>query len=97
MKKESQDKQNNTPIGFSTMTSSVEFAHNYNSWILKEFAPFFGEQILEIGTGQGNFKNLVHNSCSTYVSIDIDDEVIARAKERDSNGIYLNLSIIDTN
>ena len=78
------------------MTSSVEFADNYNNWILHEFRPFLGKNILEIGTGQGNFKKLLGKSYSTYISIDIDDEVVQRAKIRDPEGNYLTLSITDS-
>jgi len=96
MKREYQSRQGNTPTGFSTMTSSVEFADNYNNWILNEFRPFLGKNILEIGTGQGNFKKLLGYSYSTYISIDIDDKVVQRAKIRDPEGNYLTLSITDS-
>ncbi|NOU18339.1 MAG: class I SAM-dependent methyltransferase [Bacteroidales bacterium] len=95
MKRESQNNQGTIPTGFSTMTSSVEYADNYNSWILKEYKPFIGKNILEIGTGQGNFKKYLKSSCSNYVSIDIDGDVINRAIQRDPEGIYLNISITD--
>ena len=72
MKGEFQNIINKSPTGFSTMTSSIEYVDNYNSWILDEFQPYLGKDILEIGTGQGNFKRLLFNIYSNYVSIDID-------------------------
>jgi SAM-dependent methyltransferase len=75
--------------GFETMASSMEFVDNYNHWILGKFAPFKGKRILEIGTGQGNFRKILEPGSDCYVSIDIDEDVIRRAQERDPGGNYL--------
>ncbi len=74
--------------GFETMADSMEFANNYNNWILSKFLPYTGNTLLEIGTGQGNFKKYLEANVKTYVSLDIDEKVIERAKERDPEGIY---------
>jgi SAM-dependent methyltransferase len=74
--------------GFATMTDSIEFANNYNRWILSRFVPFAGKTLVEIGTGQGNFKKYLEGTVETHVSLDIDEKVIERAKERDPNGAY---------
>lgn len=74
--------------GFSTMSSAIEFADNYNNWILQIFQPYIKKNILEIGTGQGNFRRYLP-SAETYVSIDIDPQVVARATSRNPQGIYL--------
>lgn len=75
--------------GFETMSPAMEFVDNYNNWILSKFKPFFGETLLEIGTGQGNFKKYVSEWIKNYVSIDIDEEVVKRAQERDKDGNYI--------
>lgn len=75
--------------GFETMADSMEFADNYNNWILSKFMPFVGENLLEIGTGQGNFKKYLNGKVKLHVSIDIDADVIKRAKQRDPEGHYL--------
>ena len=75
--------------GFKTMASSMEFADNYNNWIINKFNPYIGSSLLEIGTGQGNFKKYLSHRVKQYVSIDIDEKVIKRAKERDSGGNYI--------
>jgi SAM-dependent methyltransferase len=75
--------------GFETMAESMEFADNYNNWILHDFKKYMGTSLLEIGTGQGNFKKYVSGSVKSYASIDIDDDVIKRAKERDPQGNYI--------
>lgn len=74
--------------GFETMADSMEFADNYNNWILDKFNPYIGENILEIGTGQGNFKKYLKDKVKLHVSVDIDEDVITRARQRDPNGFY---------
>lgn len=37
----------------------MSFAPNYHKWILDEFMPFIGKDILEVGAGTGNFSKLV--------------------------------------
>jgi SAM-dependent methyltransferase len=75
--------------GFETMASAMEYVDNYNNWILGKFRPFTGKHFLEIGTGQGNFKKMLQPISDSYVSIDIDEDVISRARARDPQGTYL--------
>jgi 2-polyprenyl-3-methyl-5-hydroxy-6-metoxy-1,4-benzoquinol methylase len=75
--------------GFETMASAMEFVDNYNNWILGKFKPYTGKKFLEIGTGQGNFKKMLAPGADSYVSIDIDKEVIERAAGRDPGGTYI--------
>ena len=74
--------------GFETMADSMEFEDNYNNWILNNFNPYLGKNLLEIGTGQGNFKKYLKNKFKLHVSIDIDEDVIMRARQRDPEGFY---------
>jgi SAM-dependent methyltransferase len=74
--------------GFETMAESMEFADNYNNWVLSKFLPYTGSTLLEIGTGQGNFKKYLQKNVKTYVSLDIDEKVIERARQRDPQGHY---------
>ena len=75
--------------GFETMAESMEFADNYNNWILGKFQNYMGKSLMEIGTGQGNFRKYVSGNVSSYASLDIDEDVIRRAKERAPKGNYL--------
>ncbi len=80
--------------GFASMSNSAEFATNYHKWILEKFKPFIHGNILEIGTGRGYFKkNLKTNG--HFVSIDIDKEIIANAKNNEPEGIYFLADISD--
>lgn len=84
--------------GFSTMTSAIEFADNYNNWILEKFSPFIGNSVMEVGTGQGNFKRYLSKyEVDYYLSLDIDSDVIRRAKERDPEGNYMIADIAEDN
>lgn len=77
------------------MSSAIEFADNYNTWIVDAFKVYIGTSILEIGTGQGNFKQYFSRA-KTYVSIDISQEVIERASQRDTSGKYVQADISDS-
>lgn len=88
---------NDTPLGFKTMTSSIEFANNYNSWIVERAKPFISGNLLEVGTGQGNFKKIIQPYVKKYFSTDIDVEVIERAKNRDPKGNYFVADVSNKN
>jgi SAM-dependent methyltransferase len=38
---------------------AMSFASNYHKWILDEFRPFLGENIVEVGAGTGSFSELL--------------------------------------
>lgn len=82
----------NNSQGFATMSSAIEYADNYNLWILGLFAEYIGQSLLEIGTGQGNFKRYLPQ-LQHYISTDVDAEVIARAQQRDPEGIYIQADV----
>ena len=62
--------------GFATMSSSIESADNYVAWMLGKFLPFFGTQLLEIGTGWGNFRRHIP-PVELFVSVDLDEKIAA--------------------
>lgn len=79
---------NTNATGLATMTSSVEFIDNYNQWMIKKFQPYLGTRLLEIGTGHGNFKKFFP-SLVQYISVDINEEVVRRAKEKYPEDIFI--------
>lgn len=81
-------------IGTSTMSSAVEFANNYNQWVLSKFQKYISGNILEVGTGKGVFKKWIKPTDS-FVSIDIDKVIIDNAKRKDPNGIYFQADIAE--
>ena len=82
--------------GFNTMSSAIKKADNYNQWILQYFRSYLGDSLLEIGTGFGNFRRHLYD-IKQYVSVDIDTEVIERAKKADMSGDYFVADVADKN
>ncbi|RKZ80546.1 MAG: hypothetical protein DRR19_23445 [Candidatus Parabeggiatoa sp. nov. 1] len=41
---------------------AMSFANNYHLWILKEFKPFLGKHLVEVGAGIGDFSKLLINT-----------------------------------
>ena len=60
--------------GFKTMANSIEFADNYSRWIVSKIRPYIKNSILEVGTGQGNYKVIYDQYADEYYYIDIDGE-----------------------
>lgn len=44
---------------FGRDLEAMSFAKNYHRWILNEFRPFIGKNLLEVGAGTGNFSELL--------------------------------------
>ncbi len=69
------------------MASEIESSVNYNRWIFSKFKNCIGKNILEIGPGFGNLSNYI-SDFKTYVVLDIDENVINRAKEINNKRTY---------
>ncbi|MEK6755109.1 MAG: class I SAM-dependent methyltransferase [Bacteroidota bacterium] len=57
-------------------------ASHYNEWIYDLMRPFLGRHVLEFGAGIGNHTPNLLRDGRTVVSIDIDQELIRRHRER---------------
>lgn len=44
---------------FGRDLEAMSFAQNYHEWIADEFAPYFGEEVAEVGAGSGDFTDLI--------------------------------------
>lgn len=73
---------------YSTMSSAIGDADNYTGWIVDVFQPYVGHNLLEIGTGFGNYRQHFPD-VEKYTSVDIDSEAIARAAAGDPAGKYV--------
>jgi len=51
----------------SNELSALTFAHNYYSWIFKEFSAYVGKVILEVGAGIGTFSSFLLRAHSDRV------------------------------
>lgn len=38
---------------------AMSFAYNYQKWIIDEFEPYFGRNVVEVGAGVGNFSSML--------------------------------------
>lgn len=47
------------PVYIGKDLEAMSFAANYHRWILREFRPFIGRRIVEVGAGTGNFSRLL--------------------------------------
>jgi SAM-dependent methyltransferase len=50
---------NEKPQYFGKDLEAMSFAKNYHGWILKEFQPFLGDVVAEVGAGTGNFSQIL--------------------------------------
>ncbi len=73
---------------YSTMSAAIGDADNYTGWIVDVFRPYVGRNLLEIGTGFGNYRRHFPD-VEKYTSVDIDAEAIARAAASDPAGRYV--------
>jgi SAM-dependent methyltransferase len=73
---------------YSTMSLAIGDADNYTGWIVDVFQPYVGRNLLEIGTGFGNYRQHFPD-IAKYTSVDIDSEAIARAAVGDPAGTYV--------
>ena len=44
---------------FGRDLEAMSFARNYHEWIADEFAPYFGEEVAEVGAGSGDFTEFI--------------------------------------
>lgn len=63
---------------YATMSSAIQEAQNYVRWIVDSFRPYFGQRLLEIGTGYGNYRAAIEtaaqaNPSGRYIHADIAD------------------------
>ncbi len=77
------------------MSSAIGEAYNYVAWIVDAFRPFIGSDLLEIGTGFGNYRRLLP-PLRRYAGADIDPAAVARAAVTDPGGRYAAADIATT-
>lgn len=61
---------------------NLKRANHYNAWIFSQLLPHLGQDVLEVGCGNGNFTQLLAQQCSKVVAIDINEEYVNLAKAR---------------
>ncbi len=78
---------NTEVVGYKTMSSAISEATGYTKWICDAIRPYVGSRVLEVGTGNANYREYLPN-IQRFFSVDIDSHVIADAKKKDAAGEY---------
>ena len=52
-------KTNERPIYFGRDLDAMTYANNYYKWIINEIRPYFGDELAEVGAGNGNISELL--------------------------------------
>lgn len=79
--------------GDATFSSAMAAAGNYRRWQVDIFRPWLGESVLEVGIGDGGFRDLL--GAREYVGLDLDAELIERARASRTGGDYVQADIED--
>ena len=69
---------------------NLKQADRYNNWIFQQIEPYLGENVLEVGCGNGNFTVFLAEKCDRsapdktvrLVAVDIDSQFVTLCKER---------------
>jgi trans-aconitate methyltransferase len=70
-------------------------ANRYNDWIFTQIVADLGENILEVGCGNGNFTELLASQCHEVTAIDINPEYIQLAQTRLKERSRIKLLVAD--
>lgn len=74
--------------GLATMSPAMADVRNYTRSIVRFFAPYIGQSLLEIGIGFGNFREHLP-PLERHIAVDIDPEAEARARRRGMSHRYV--------
>lgn len=61
---------------------NLKQADRYNNWIFEQIQPHLGNNVLEVGCGNGNFTVFLAQQCDRVLAVDLDSEFIKLAKAR---------------
>ncbi len=78
--------------GKQTFSSSIEDATNYSNWIVNTFARYYGNSCMEVGFGHGGYRPYLPDHIE-YVGLDIDAEVVSKARQREPGTLFVEADI----
>lgn len=61
---------------------NLKTASNYNSWIFSQIQPWLGNDVLEVGCGNGNFSEFLAHHCQRLVAVDLDETYVNLTQQR---------------
>lgn len=76
------------PTGRATMSSSISEAENYHRYLLNTLKPYLGKRIWEVGSGFGQYTDMLLDDGYTVLATDIDTELLEQldAKKNQHEG-----------
>ena len=60
---------------------NLKLADRYNNWIFEQIKPHLGNNVLEVGCGNGNFTLFLAQQCDRVTGIDINSNYVELAKK----------------
>ena len=66
---------------FGRDLEAMSFAKNYYKWIVDEFKPYLGQNVLEVGAGTGNFSELLMEHVKRLVAFEPSENMYPLLKE----------------
>lgn len=78
--------------GKGTYTAAIEDSTNYIAWIIASFRGHFGKRLAEVGIGHGGYFPYLP-PLQSYVGVDIDAELVERARTRRPGLDYLRADV----
>lgn len=60
----------------------LQCANHYNRWIVSQIFPYLGNEILEVGCGNGNFTELLAQTGAHLTAIDVNETYVNAAVNR---------------
>ncbi len=72
------------------------FARNYHQWILEEFRPFLGKRMIEVGSGTGDFSELLLTFAPEYLALIEPSLMVEKLKLRFESGPFTDFSVINS-
>lgn len=61
---------------------NLKTTSNYNSWIFSQVQPWLGNDVLEVGCGNGNFSEFLVHHCQRLVVLDLDETYVNLTQQR---------------
>ena len=86
-----------SPVGASTMSPAMERMQCYTRYLIRQVKGVLGNRVLEIGCGYGQVTHALASEERSVLATDIDQDFVARARQRFENCPNISVGWIDLN
>lgn len=73
----------------------LQVANHYNRWIVSQILPYLGNEILEVGCGNGNFTELLARTGAHLTAIDCNETYVNAALNRLQGTSHVEILVAD--